>query len=247
MRKKNWVFLVVTLVLLAVSACSASTAAVTETPAASPTVAENLPEITSADLDKDTVAMYESIEMALALAAEYENPYDAREVQLNGTFTGPDGAEMTVPGFWDGEEAWRIRFTPSSEGEWQYRLSVTDQNGTSQPFEGTFDVIASDRHGWLQVGSWVDPAFSSQYLVHHDGTPFYGIGHCDALNILTDGFDAERGVLLFDNMVAAGENFVVWWPVYSNSPINNSYSDYTVSNLTLIDLILRDAQKKGVY
>jgi hypothetical protein len=47
--------------------------------------------------------------------------------------------------------------------------------------------------------------------------------------------------------LAASENYVVWWPVYANSPISNSYEDYTVSNLTLIDLIVQDAQKKGIY
>ena len=125
-------------------------------------------------------------------------------------------------------------------------MTVTDRRGTSLPIEGNFSVLPSDLPGWLQVGSWIDPDYSSQYLVHHDGTPFYGVGHCDALNILIDGFDTEDGVRLFNNMLAADENFVVWWPLYSNSPVSNHFDRYTESNLTLIDLIVDDAQKKGI-
>jgi hypothetical protein len=93
----------------------------------------------------------------------------------------------------------------------------------------------------------VNPNFSGHYLVHHDGTPFYGVGHCDALNILVDGFDPEEGVGLFDRMKESGENYVVWWPLYSNSPVGSSYEDYSVSNMKLIDLVVSDAQKEGIF
>lgn len=205
------------------------------------------PRITAVMLDRSELPRYESLEMIVDLEARYDNPYDARQVRLDGLLTAPDGTQLTVPGFWDGEGAWRLRFTPSQTGEWRYALTVRDRRGVSQPAEGSFVVVPSDLHGWLQVGSWVDPSYSSRYLVYHDGTPFYGVGHCDALNILTDGFDAETGVRLFDNMRAAGENYVVWWPLYSNSPISSRYDQYNVANLKMIDLIVADAQEKGVF
>ncbi|MCL4266737.1 MAG: DUF5060 domain-containing protein [Anaerolineae bacterium] len=251
-------FLVVTAVLLAACGEGAETATAvpttspTATTAPTPTAPENLPTgnlpaITAVSLDHPSLPRYESLEMTLAVTAEYSNPYDAREVTLDGLFTAPDGSEMTVPGFWDGEEAWRVRFTPSQGGDWRYRLLLTDANGTSQPTEGTFTVTASDHHGWLQAGDWVNPDYSGHYLVYHDGTPFYGLGHADALNILIDGFNIDGGVGLFRNMVEAGENYVVWWPLYSVSPVNNSYDDYSVANLTLIDTVVKDAQAKGVF
>lgn len=183
----------------------------------------------------------------MEVQAQYANPYDARQVRLDGLFTGPDGTEWRVPGFWDGDGSWRLRFTPSREGEWRYQVTVQDANGASQPAEGAFQVTASDRHGWLQVGSWVDPAYSPRYLVYHDGTPFYGVGHADALNILIDGFHLERGVGLFEDMQAAGENYVVWWPFYAMSPINNSYDAYSVQNLKVIDTIVRNAEQRGIH
>ena len=85
-----------------------------------------------------------------------------------------------------------------------------------------------------------NPDYSGHYLVYHDGTPFYGLGHGDALNILIDGFNIDRGVGLFNNMVEANENYVVYWPLYSNSPLQNSYDDYMTSSMDLIDVVVKD-------
>jgi Domain of unknown function (DUF5060) len=206
-----------------------------------------LPTINSVELDKPEVPNYDSIELTLSLDAQYTNPFDAREVRLEGLFTGPNDAQLRVPGFWDGDSAWRVRFTPWLPGDWQYQLVITDSRGESFPAEGQFNVTPSGLHGWLQTGNLVNPDYSGHYLAYHDGTPFYGLGHGDALNILADGFNIDTGVNLFDNMNAAGENYVVWWPLYSNSPIGGSYDQYSASNLNLIDTVVKDAQKKGVF
>jgi hypothetical protein len=209
--------------------------------------AANLPAIASVRLDRTEVPRYESVELTVTLDADYANPFDARQVSLDGIFTGPDGEIMNVPGFWDGVSNWKIRFTPAREGPWSYRLIVKDSRGSSAPFEGALTATASDLHGWLQAGNWVNPDYSGHYLVYQDGTPFYGVGHCDALNILVDGFSADKGVGLFDQMKAGAENYVVWWPLYSNSPIGASYSSYSASSTSVIDLIVKDAQKKGIF
>jgi hypothetical protein len=210
------------------------------------TVRQDVPRITAVQADRDGVPRYESIELTLAVEAEYSNPYDSRDVRLDGIFTGPDGIEMRVPGFWDGRDSWRIRFTPSREGSWTYRLTVADSRGSSTPAEGTFRASASDRHGWIRPGGQADPSYSSRYLAYDDGTPFYGIGHCDAWSIMAAGVDAEKGIALFDEMKAGAENYVVWWPMYTNSPATGSYDDYSAANLAVIDMVVRDAQAKGV-
>jgi hypothetical protein len=216
-------------------------------PAVTPTTSPDLPSISTVAPDRTEVPRYERLELSVALKAQYSNPYDLRQVSLDGLFSGPGGLQMKVPGFWDGEAAWMVRFTPSQVGEWSYSLTVRDARGASAPYEGKFTVTVSDLHGWLQAGNWVNPAYSSHYLVHQDGTPFYGVGHCDAFNLMVDGFSIERGVDLFDNMKQAGENYVVWWPLYSNSPITSSYKDYSLASLKVIDLQVADAQKKGIF
>jgi hypothetical protein len=254
-KKLKSILILVAFVLVALAAgCTPAatvipTAVPTLEPSASPTVTMTppaAPQITKVELNLTEVARYESLEMKLAVQAEYANPYDAREVRLDGTFSGPDGVQMKVFGFWDGKDAWKVRFTPSQVGEWSYRLVIKDAGGSSAPVDGKFNVTASDLHGWLQVGKTVDPAYSSRYLVYQDGTPFYGLGYGEALNILTGGFNLERGVSVFNNMNVAGQNYVVWWPLYSNSPVNSSYNQYAAPNMDVIDIVVRDAQKKNI-
>ena len=213
----------------------------------SPTEPPNLPAVTVVEADQVDVLRYETIEFTLGVDAEYTNPYDAREVFVDSVFTGPDGRQMKVPAFWDGEGAWKVRFTPSVEGTWVYSITVADVNGGSSPEVGEFSVTPSDLHGWVIPGNSFDPTYSPHYLVLHDGTPFYGVGHCDALNILIDGFDAENGVSLFDTMKEANENYVVWWPMYTNSIVGSSYDEYSIGSLKVIDAIVRDAEKEGIY
>jgi hypothetical protein len=247
--KKHLCLLSLLFVVVFSAACGGSVTPVVPTVASTaiPTVQKDLPKIISVDLDRSDVSNYESIEMTITLDAKYTNPYHLREVALEGVFTNPSGQTMTMPGFWDGDGNWKLRFTPSSVGTWNYVIQVKDSRGTSLPNEGLFSVTTSDLHGWIQVGNSYDLTYSGHYLVHNDGTPFYGVGHCDALNILIDGFDIEDGVSLFDDMKKANENFVVWWPLYTNSPVNSSYDEYSFSNMKVIDAIVQDAQKEGIF
>ncbi|HEX5807231.1 MAG TPA: DUF5060 domain-containing protein, partial [Anaerolineales bacterium] len=234
-------------VIVLVTACGIRQATVEPTRRVAPTEQVNLPRITSVELDRAEVPRYGSVELTLGVDAEYSNPYDLRQVELEGVFTGPSGVAMTVPGFWDGESSWKIRFTPSAQGLWTYSISIRDSRGKSLPSLGEMTVTVSDLHGWIQPGHLFDLDYSGRYFVHHDGTPFYGVGHADALNILIDGFDVQEGVGLFDAMKAANENYVVWWPLYSNSPVSSRYDDYSVANMKVIDAVVRDAEKEDIY
>ena len=233
--------------VLMLTGCGGNPTPIEPTIASTPTTQIDLPKITYVELDRGEVPRYESVELILDVDAEFSNPYDVREVSLEAVFTSPAGTEMTVPGFWDGEGSWKIRFTPPLEGLWTYSLSVRDARGNSLPSLGEFTVIPSDLHGWIQPGHLFDPIYSGRYFVHHDGTPFYGVGHAEALDILIDGFDTEDGVGLFDTMKVVNENYVVWWPLYSNSPVISSYADYSVGNMKVIDAVVKDAEKEGIY
>jgi len=208
------------------------------------------PQIQAVESNSLEVARYGELELVVALEAAYDNPYDVRQVDLMTVFTGPNGRDWMVPGFWDGEDAWRVRFTPSVEGEWRYSLRVRDRRGESKPRDGQFSCLppgAAGHHGWLQVGEWVDPAYSARYLVHHDGTPFYGVGHCDAFDLMSYGFDVDEGFALFDRMAEHGENMLVYWPIYSNPFFVTRYDRYSVPDLKVIDWIVEDAARKSIY
>jgi hypothetical protein len=140
-----------------------------------------------------------------------------------------------------------VRFTPSVEGEWHYSLQVRDRRGLSAPWGGQFTCLRSTHHGWLQVGNWVDPAYSPRYLAYHDGAPFYGVGHADAIDLMSYGFDAEKGFSLFDQMAEYSENMLVYWPIYSNPFFATRYDHYSVPDLKVIDMVVEDAARKGIF
>ena len=39
-------------------------------------------------------------------------------VSLSATVTGPDGSRFVLPGFYDGDGVWKIRVSPTAEGQW---------------------------------------------------------------------------------------------------------------------------------
>lgn len=94
------------------------------------------------------------------------NPY--REVQLEARFTQGDRT-MVVPGFWDGGDTYRIRFSPPTTGEWRYETqsSIPDLSGQS----GVIAVTAptGNNHGPVQVAN-------TYYLHYADGTPYHQFG-----------------------------------------------------------------------
>ena len=128
-------------VFLLVTTCGAKPTVLAPTPSIpAPTAQRDLPEIITLQLDQTEIARYESIELTVGLEANYSNPYDVSEVALDAVFMAPNGESMNVPGFWDGEASWKIRFTPWSEGTWTYRIVVTNSRGQSLPSEGEFTV-----------------------------------------------------------------------------------------------------------
>ncbi len=104
--------------------------------------------------------------MEVAVKGEaVENPFAGPVV--TGTFTG-DHEEITVEGFFDGDDCYRVRFMPSYEGHYRYRITG---NVLSGEVSGEFDVMpaAEGNHGRVQV---VD----GRYLGYEDGTPYYSVG-----------------------------------------------------------------------
>lgn len=95
------------------------------------------------------------------------NPFD--DVQVAATFDGA-GKRIVVPGFYDGDGLYRIRFSPSEPGSWTWRSSSNAPalDGRS----GTFRCASSGagNHGPVRVTA------DGYHLVHADGTPFRQIG-----------------------------------------------------------------------
>lgn len=94
------------------------------------------------------------------------NPY--LDVEVDGVFSHRS-REIRVPGFYDGDGIYRIRFMPDEEGEWSFRTEspIPELDGKT----GTISCIGTDagNHGPVRV-------HNRYHFAHADGTPYFPFG-----------------------------------------------------------------------
>jgi len=94
------------------------------------------------------------------------NPF--LDVELDAVFT-QKSRDVRVPGFYDGEGVYRLRFMPDNPGEWHFvtRANVAELDGQ----RGTLTVTAPRPgcHGPVQVANRF-------HFAHADGTPYLPFG-----------------------------------------------------------------------
>ena len=138
---------------------------------------------------------------AQRIACFYYQPYDA------GTLVPEGGAQ------------WRCRFTPTMVGTWQYKIQVTDKNGSVQSTVHSFACTESARKGFVEV-SKTDPRF----FAFSDRTPFVTplvtVQHIRSQGDL-EGTIAKLG--------QGGIHFIRWFPTTEDADIN-LYGDSILSS-----------------
>ena len=132
---------------------------------------------------------WEVCELTLKSSLVFQNPYTegikpGEKALVTAIFTGTggpcSGTKMTIPGFWDGAEIWKIRFAPPLEGAWNYETVSADRkmNGKEVRIivEGWTDEEESAnpvRHGLITVNS--SDIREGRCFTYSDGTPFLWI------------------------------------------------------------------------
>lgn len=76
---------------------------------------------------------------------------------------------IIVPGFYDGNGIYTIRFSPNRQGNWSY-TTLSNRTGLSGR-SGSFECVnpTGNNHGPLRI-------VNTYYLEYADGTPFYAVG-----------------------------------------------------------------------
>lgn len=123
----------------------------------------------------ERVEVWRRTDIILKSRKKYGNPY--KDVELDAVFTHEDGTRISLYGFWNGGDEWRVRFAPSKTGLWTYEISCSDpdnpdlhgQKGKLLAVENT-GTTALDRHGFVRISD------NGRYFVYDDGTPFYWLG-----------------------------------------------------------------------
>lgn len=90
------------------------------------------------------------------------------DVRLSAVFDS-GGRRIEVPGFYDGDGVYRIRFMPETQGRWRYETSANRWELTGKA--GTFTVTApgTGNHGPVRV-------HNTYHFAYADGTPFRQVG-----------------------------------------------------------------------
>ena len=115
------------------------------------------------------------VEIPLHTGRVYQDPFN--EIVLDAVITGPDASERRVPGFWAGENQWRLRYSSALPGLHHVRTVCSDGSDTDlhgreyqielAPYEGSNPLYL---HGGLRISD------DRRTLEHADGTPFFWLG-----------------------------------------------------------------------
>lgn len=106
---------------------------------------------------------YERFELALQ-GPEMGNPF--RDVELEAVFM-KDTTEIVVPGFYDGDGIYRIRFMPKEEGKWTYATKSNIEELDGKRGELLCEGVSG--HGPVRVKD-------TCHFCYDDGTIFYPFG-----------------------------------------------------------------------
>ncbi len=118
---------------------------------------------------------YRPLDIIVKGVCSKDNPFLA---ELKGEFTGPEGETIVIPGFYDGDNTWRIRFSPTRVGVWKYDILSDDiaygkMNGEIQCIENENKKV----HGRLGV----NPDYPHHFK-YEDGISHFMLAYeCDWL------------------------------------------------------------------
>jgi hypothetical protein len=135
------------------------------------------------------VERFERLTIPIHLSATYENAFDPREINVQAEVETPSGKTEQVPAFFfqdfksvalteDQEillpkrcDPWRLYYRPQQVGRYKLHVIVGDRSGMARTPDQTFEVVASQRKGFLRV-SKIDP----RYFEFDNGESYFGIG-----------------------------------------------------------------------
>ncbi len=107
-------------------------------------------------------------EWSLHSGRAYAEPFI--HVWVEASLTAPSGQVYTLPGFYDGENTWRVRFSPGEVGRWRYHItSHPADDGLTQI--GEFEVTERATSGFLRATP--DRAWGFSY---ESGAPVFLMG-----------------------------------------------------------------------
>ena len=151
------------------------------------------------------------------------NPF--KDVHLSGQFI-QDNDTILVPGFYDGEGIFKIRFMAHKEGRWNYVTTSNYKNLDNKKGNFVCTPAHKDNHGPVAVKD-------TFYLAYADGNPYYPFGticygwvhQCDSLAMVTlktlsKGYFNKMRMCIFPKSYDWNNNEPLYYP-FAGTPLKN--------------------------
>ncbi|MBQ1310396.1 MAG: DUF5605 domain-containing protein [Blautia sp.] len=119
------------------------------------------------DVSVKTVEKWGCLELSVKAGAE-GNPFTSQNIKA--VFSCPQET-VTAEGFYDGDNTYKVRFMPSFEGSYQYKIVLKNGSEEEPLEEGSFCCVPASEgnHGPVRVAN-------TFHFAYEDGTPYYPIG-----------------------------------------------------------------------
>ena len=198
---------------------------------------------------QNTVEQYSKFELTLEIADVYILPDDLR---VEAKFTGPDGKNITVGGFYY-HGNYKVRFTPTVSGRYFYKVTVQSGRYTIQSPSAGFGCVppTKTRYGFLRSSS-LDP----HQLVLDSGQHFYILGE-NRFNIYDPDWNyGDKSVEDYISYMAEnGMNTLRMFIRCARNPNDATRAGYLEQRLGYyeedvadqLDAIIESCEKKDVY
>ena len=177
------------------------------------------------------VPMWDRFEKSFTLKTE-KNPFT--DIDFTATFIHEgDGVKMTVDGFYDGDDTFKIRFMPTLKGKWYYITRSSERELNRQEGSLICTDPAPNQKGMVQAGN-------DQNFVYPDGSLYHPVGTTSYAWIHSDN---DRQEQTYKTMEETGFNklrFCVF-------PNNSVYEWPTIYPFKLLKKSYSEEQKKDVY
>lgn len=128
------------------------------------------------DVEKRVVRQWQVMELSFRARHQHTCPLD--EVEMTAEFRGP-GVCYRICGFYDGQDVWKVRFSPPAAGDWAFRTICNCREAGLNDIAGRFCVLApspDEKNAVYRHGGFLAVSADGHYLTYTDGTPFFWLG-----------------------------------------------------------------------
>ncbi|SFC03963.1 protein of unknown function [Algibacter lectus] len=123
------------------------------------------------------IPKWEVLDISFTNNVDVKSPYTAK---FKAVFTHENGFIQEVPGFYNGNNEWIIRFSSSLEGQWRFETKADANKLAGKKGKVTVTEAKENNHGAVTVNK-EDP----QHFYYEDGTPYFVLAfECDWLYAL---------------------------------------------------------------